>query len=1076
MTIELLLSMQGQGANSSSNSSAAPGSPRAAQGMFLQAFTQAASLQARTLLTNAQAENTPTVPLSDIVEQLASLDSELDEKTLSTIVASVSAQGQAGDTFSSGVDTVAPAQTLETASAAREQAWTPEHVSPSLASEGAETTTQITIEEVASRLALIASYSTPPTATNHAGSSAQSSHSAASSLATATATATATAQASSDSPKPANASPSAASFLDRTTLAMPAALSDRALAAEPTPLARTQGQGHTQTLASNQPATLQTSSTVATNSGASSVAPLPANGTAATSQDTPGAAPRDVQVALTGERAVAEAPRATSQPIAPQATAQAASLAPASASPQGMSPASSAGSASVMSSSPANAPAAALQGTPARGAAPRDGQIAQTGERAVAEAPRTTTQLTAPQPTSQATVQPASLTPASASPQGLSPAPSAGSAPVTPPLPANAPAAALQNTPASATPRDVQIAQTGERAVAEAPRPTTQATAQPASSTTNSGAAQGLSPAPSTGSAPVTPPLPANAPAAALQDTPASATPRDGQVAQAGERAVAEAPRPTTQATAQSASSTTNSGAAQGLSPAPSTGSAPVTPPLPANAPAAALQAPPASAAPRDGQVAQTGERAVAEAPRPTTQATAQPASSTTNSGAAQGLSPAPSTGSAPVIPPLPANAPAATLQDTPASTAPRDGQVAQTGEKAVAEALRSTTQATAQPASSTTNSGTPQGLAPAPSTSSMPVTPPLPANAPAATLQDTPASVAQRDGQVAQTGERAAAEAPRATTATTHTPNSASASVMPPLPVNSSATALPTNTAELAQSAAGSSLTSALAATSQAVGVTGASRPTPSSVNALPTEAATKPANVSALPASLETIPAQPFTTMQPGMHALSPLNTALASTPTMNADAMMAGLLAEAETASATSGASKGSEQVLPASLTSQNQAMPNSPATATLNTPLTSPAWPSQLGQQLIQFAQRGGEHQVKMQLHPAELGPLSITLKVTEQGTQAHFLSSHAPVRQAIEQAIPQLREALAEQGISLGETSVGEQQNPNEQAFAQQTPGKAAGSRGGELGNDDSVPSPIEADDHGSQDGRVDLYA
>ncbi|PAU70705.1 flagellar hook-length control protein FliK [Vreelandella alkaliphila] len=787
MTIELLLSMQGQGANSSSSSSAAPGSPRATQGMFLQAFTQAASYQARTL-TDTPAENTPTVPLSDIVKQLASFDSELDEETLSNIVATVSAQGQTADIFSSGADSVAPAQTLEMASAAQEQVRTPEQVSSPLASAGSETTqttTRITIEEVASRLALIASYSTPPTATNAAGSSAQSAN---------------------------PATPSAAASLSK---------------------AATQ-----------------------------------------TSLD---------QLA----------------------------------------------SANTLT-------AATLQVTPAN-AAPRDRQVAQTGERVVAETSRTTTQATASQPMApQATVQSALSTPTSGSPQGLSSAPSAGSASVLPPLTANGTAATLQDAPASAAPRDGQVALTGER-VALTPQPTIQATA--------------------------------------------------------------------TQTTAQSALSTPTSETPQGRSPAPSAGSATVLPPVTANSTAATLQGTPTSAAPRDGQVALTGER-VALTPQPTIQATAtqtaaQSALSTPTSESLQGRSPVPSAVSASEMPPLTANSTAATLQGTPTSAAPRDGQVAQAGERVVAETSQAMTQAS----------------------------------------------------------------------------TNAAALVMPPLPANSSATSsattLPNNTGELAQSAIGSSLPSALAATAQqAVGITNAPRPTPSSIKALSAEAATTPVNTPTLAASLETIPAQPFTSMLPGMHALSPLNTALA--PAVNADAV-ASLFAEAETASVTGGASKGSEQALPASLTSPNQAMPNSPATATLNTPLTSPAWPSQLGQQLIQFAQRGGEHQVKMQLHPAELGPLSITLKVTEQGTQAHFLSSHAPVRQAIEQAIPQLREALAEQGISLGETSVGEQQNPNEQAFAQQTPGKAAGNRGGELGSD-SVPSPTEVDVQGSPDGRVDLYA
>lgn len=148
---------------------------------------------------------------------------------------------------------------------------------------------------------------------------------------------------------------------------------------------------------------------------------------------------------------------------------------------------------------------------------------------------------------------------------------------------------------------------------------------------------------------------------------------------------------------------------------------------------------------------------------------------------------------------------------------------------------------------------------------------------------------------------------------------------------------------------------------------------------------------------------------------------------------------------------------------------------PAPATVNTPVTSPAWPQQLGQQLVQFAQRGGDQLVQMQLHPAELGALSISLKFGEQGAQAHFLSSHAQVRQVIEQAIPQLREALAEQGISLGETSVGEQRESSDQGLAQQQSGAGsqAGIEGGEEGSS-VAPTPLNAPI--TLDGRVDLYA
>ena len=176
-------------------------------------------------------------------------------------------------------------------------------------------------------------------------------------------------------------------------------------------------------------------------------------------------------------------------------------------------------------------------------------------------------------------------------------------------------------------------------------------------------------------------------------------------------------------------------------------------------------------------------------------------------------------------------------------------------------------------------------------------------------------------------------------------------------------------------------------------------------------------------------------------------------------------------------TPGTSKGGEPLLSTQPGTLTPATGSLMTPALIGTPVSSPAWPSQLGQQLIQFAQRGGEHQVKMQLHPAELGPLSISLKVSEHGTQAHFLSAHAQVRQALELAIPQLREALAEQGISLGETSVGEHNNPNEQAFAQQgsnTPNSSGDSGSTEEG--DSALKLLEGGNPLVLDGRVDLYA
>ncbi|MEC9294871.1 MAG: flagellar hook-length control protein FliK, partial [Pseudomonadota bacterium] len=147
------------------------------------------------------------------------------------------------------------------------------------------------------------------------------------------------------------------------------------------------------------------------------------------------------------------------------------------------------------------------------------------------------------------------------------------------------------------------------------------------------------------------------------------------------------------------------------------------------------------------------------------------------------------------------------------------------------------------------------------------------------------------------------------------------------------------------------------------------------------------------------------------------------------------------------------------------------------SSIATPVSHPAWPSQLGQQLIQLVQRGGEQHVQMKLHPAELGPLSISLKMTEHGAQAQFLSAHAQVRQVIEQAIPQLREALAEQGISLSDTSVGEQGFSNQQeAFAQHSTGSSAGGESGVTSVEGETGTPVPVGSSIALDGRVDLYA
>lgn len=91
----------------------------------------------------------------------------------------------------------------------------------------------------------------------------------------------------------------------------------------------------------------------------------------------------------------------------------------------------------------------------------------------------------------------------------------------------------------------------------------------------------------------------------------------------------------------------------------------------------------------------------------------------------------------------------------------------------------------------------------------------------------------------------------------------------------------------------------------------------------------------------------------------------------------------------------------------------------------TPFATPQWQHALGNEVVRLFQRG-EQRVSLQLTPAELGPLLIDLKVSDQQAQLQLLSATPQVRAALEQALPLLREALSAQGISLGDTYIGNQ--------------------------------------------------
>lgn len=129
-------------------------------------------------------------------------------------------------------------------------------------------------------------------------------------------------------------------------------------------------------------------------------------------------------------------------------------------------------------------------------------------------------------------------------------------------------------------------------------------------------------------------------------------------------------------------------------------------------------------------------------------------------------------------------------------------------------------------------------------------------------------------------------------------------------------------------------------------------------------------------------------------------------------------------------------------------QAQSAPAAVGTGAIPVPLQHPQWSQSLGQEVMQLA-HAGKHTpqvAELRLDPPELGPLRIAIQISDNVAHAVFVSAHANVRSAIENALPQLQEQLAQAGISLGQTSVNDQGSPS-QAFQSGSDGRN-GSQGG----------------------------
>lgn len=130
----------------------------------------------------------------------------------------------------------------------------------------------------------------------------------------------------------------------------------------------------------------------------------------------------------------------------------------------------------------------------------------------------------------------------------------------------------------------------------------------------------------------------------------------------------------------------------------------------------------------------------------------------------------------------------------------------------------------------------------------------------------------------------------------------------------------------------------------------------------------------------------------------------------------------------------------------------------ASTGIQTPLTSREWAGEVGQRLLMMVSSKIKS-AEIHLNPKELGPMEVRIRMHEDKAHVVFTSQVAQTREALEQAVPRLRDMLDQNGVTLGNVNVqdhGAQHSHQRQQHDQH----AGGNGGGQQAAGESDVAPV----------------
>ncbi|MBT8439665.1 MAG: flagellar hook-length control protein FliK [Gammaproteobacteria bacterium] len=157
--------------------------------------------------------------------------------------------------------------------------------------------------------------------------------------------------------------------------------------------------------------------------------------------------------------------------------------------------------------------------------------------------------------------------------------------------------------------------------------------------------------------------------------------------------------------------------------------------------------------------------------------------------------------------------------------------------------------------------------------------------------------------------------------------------------------------------------------------------------------------------------------------------------------------------------------------------------SPGQAVITETVGMADWGQGMGKQVVWMVNQNISR-AEIRLNPANLGPIEVRIDMDNDQVNVAFTSRHAEVREAVEQALPRLREMLEEKGLNLSDADVSQHsfEQQHSSTFAEGNE-HASGLPSGTFTNAEDDQQAIDSSqtglgsegDYGLHEGLVDFY-